>query len=87
MATVVSPTSATPTYAAPYASRQAAQVHQLRQQGESPSQIAAILDLSTAAVDRYLGITPSTAGSVPTAALTPASARGAVTAPVISVFG
>ena len=87
MATTVSPTSApsTPTTYIPYSSRQAEHVHQLRQQGENPSEIAAILGLSTATVDQYLGIATSNAVNVPNAALAPGP--GVAAAPAISVFG
>ena len=37
---------------------QTSKVQLLHRQGVSPAEIAAILDLSTAAVDGYLGITP-----------------------------
>lgn len=66
----------------PYTSVQAWEVHRLQQQGETPSAIAAILGLSTAAVDNYLGISPSAAGSVPNAALNPAPSQP----PGISIF-
>jgi hypothetical protein len=56
----------------PYDSVQA-EINRLRHQGEAPAAIAAILGLSTAAVDNYLGISPPAAGSIPNAALITAS--------------
>ena len=92
MVSTVSPVAASPTYV-PYVSRQAAKVHQLRQQGENPTQIGVILGLPTATVDGYLGITAPNTTSVPNAALAPvpaqvpAQARTGAPAPAISVFG
>jgi hypothetical protein len=94
MVSTVSPVAASPTYV-PYVSRQAAKVHQLRQQGENPTQIGVILGLPTATVDGYLGITAPNTTSVPNAALAPVPAQAQVPAqtrtgapaPAISVFG
>ncbi|MBB5338465.1 helix-turn-helix transcriptional regulator [Tunturiibacter gelidoferens] len=47
---------------------QAAQVHQLKQQGQALSQIASNLGISVATVDGYLGVTVPKAASVATAA-------------------
>ena len=46
---------------------QAAQVHLFKQQGQSPSQIAANLGISAATVDGYLGIAVSKAPAAPAA--------------------
>jgi hypothetical protein len=70
----------------PYTSVHASEVHRLRQLGETPSEIAAILGLSTAAVDNYLHISSSAAGSVPNAALNPALAQPASVRPGISIL-
>jgi DNA-binding CsgD family transcriptional regulator len=86
MATAISATTAAPNTLIPYTSRQAAKVHQLRQQGENPSQIAATLGLSTATVDGYLGIATPNAASIPGAALTAAPAQSGATVPAISIF-
>ena len=47
---------------------QAAQVHLYKQQGQSPSQIAANLGISAATVDGYLGIAVPKAPAAPAAA-------------------
>jgi DNA-binding CsgD family transcriptional regulator len=47
---------------------QAAQIHLLKQQGQSPSQIAANLGVSAATVDGYLGIAVPKAPAAPVAA-------------------
>jgi hypothetical protein len=47
---------------------QAAQVHLFKQQGQSPSQIAANLGISAATVDGYLGIAVPKAPAAPAAA-------------------
>jgi hypothetical protein len=47
---------------------QAAQVHQLKQQGQALSQIASNLGISVATVDGYLGVTVPKAASVAPAA-------------------
>jgi DNA-binding CsgD family transcriptional regulator len=47
---------------------QAAQVHLFKQQGQSPSQIAANLGISAATVDGYLGIAVPKATAAPAAA-------------------
>jgi hypothetical protein len=44
---------------------QAAQVHLFQQQGQSPSQIATSLGISTATVDGYLGIAVAKAPAAP----------------------
>jgi DNA-binding CsgD family transcriptional regulator len=54
---------------------QAAQVHLFKQQGQSPSQIAANLGISAATVDGYLGI------AVPKAAAAPAVATPSAPTP------
>ena len=46
---------------------QAAQVHLYKQQGQSPSQIAANLGISAATVDGYLGISVAKATAAPVA--------------------
>jgi DNA-binding CsgD family transcriptional regulator len=46
---------------------QAAQVHLFKQQGQSPSQIAANLGISAATVDGYLGIAAPKAPAAPVA--------------------
>ena len=46
---------------------QAAQVHLFKQQGQSPSQIAANLGISAATVDGYLGIAVPKAPAAPSA--------------------
>jgi hypothetical protein len=85
MATITSLTSASATYV-PYASREAARVHALRQQGGSPSEIAAILGIPTGTVDSYLGIPASNAAAVPGAALTAAPAQSSAVPKAISIF-
>lgn len=67
-------------------SRQKTQVHQLKQQGENPSEIAASLGITTATVNSILGITTSNAGGVPSAALTGTSAGGSSAGPALSIF-
>lgn len=47
---------------------QAAQIHLFKQQGQSPSQIAANLGISAATVDGYLGIAAPKAPAAPAAA-------------------
>lgn len=76
MTTAISATLAPATYVP---SAQVSQVELLFQQGVSPAEIAAMLGLSTAVVDGYLGISaPATAAPatalVPTEVVTPASA-------------
>jgi hypothetical protein len=85
MATAISALSA-PSEFVSATSRQRTQVHQLKQQGEIPSQIAASLGITTATVNNILGITTSNAGGVPSAALTPASFPGSSAGPVLSIF-
>ena len=67
-------------------SRQKAQVHQLKQQGESPSAIAASLGMTTATVNSILGINGATAGGVPSAALTSAPTSSSFSGPALSIF-
>jgi DNA-binding CsgD family transcriptional regulator len=52
---------------------QAAQVHLFKQQGQSPSQIAANLGISAATVDGYLGIAVTKAPAAPVASTPTAS--------------
>jgi hypothetical protein len=82
MATAISATLAPVTYVP---AAQASQVTLLYQQGVSPAEIAAILDLSAAAVDGYLGITPAGVVLLPTLAATPTSGGSAF--PSISTVG
>lgn len=88
MASPISATSASATYVP---AAQTSQIQQLYQQGVSPAEIAAMLGLSAAAVDTYLGI-----GAPPVAALPPvvalpalaeAPAAKGLTFPRISTFG
>jgi hypothetical protein len=67
-------------------SQQRAQVHLLKRQGESPSEIAASLGIATATVDGILGITAANAAAVPNAALTPAPTQSDLARPGISIF-
>jgi DNA-binding CsgD family transcriptional regulator len=53
---------------------QAAQVHLFKQQGQSPSQIAANLGISAATVDGYLGIAAPKAPAAPAPAVATPSA-------------
>lgn len=85
MATITSLSAASATYA-PNPSREAARVHALRQQGGSPTAIAAILGLPTGTVDSYLGIPASNANSVPAAALTGGPAQSSAVPKAISIF-
>lgn len=82
MATAISATLAPVTYVP---AAQASQVTLLYQQGVSPAEIAAILDLSAAAVDGYLGITPAGVVLLPTLAAKPTSGGSAF--PSISTVG
>jgi hypothetical protein len=59
---------------------QAAQVHLYKQQGQSPSQIAANLGISAATVDGYLGIAVPKAPAAPAPA-TPSPAAATPSAP------
>jgi hypothetical protein len=68
MATAISATQAPVTYVP---AAQTSQVLQLYQRGVSPAQIAAILALSAAAVDGYLGIAPAEVVLLPTLAEAP----------------
>jgi hypothetical protein len=63
---------------------QAAQIHLFKQQGESPSQIAANLGISTASVDGYLGIAVAKAisGPAPVQAPDPAANSSAKPTPI-----
>jgi hypothetical protein len=85
MSTSVSALSA-PSEFVSASSRERAQVHQLKQQGENPSEIAASLGITTATVKSILGITASNAGGVPSAALTAAPTRSSSAGPVLSIF-
>jgi Putative ATPase subunit of terminase (gpP-like) len=82
MASPISATSASATY---IPAAQTSQIQQLYQQGVSPAEIAAMLGLSTAAVDGYLGIGAPAVVALPTLAETPA-VKGP-TLPRISTFG
>jgi hypothetical protein len=72
--TVAQPSSSTPATVQPTQKdstdtvrlSQAAQVHLLKQQGQSLSQIATNLSIPVATVDGYLGITVPSATSAPT---------------------
>jgi len=75
-----SPTNAQPSEAAERTAQaagdsvklsQAAQVHLYKQQGQSPSQIAANLGISAATVDGYLGIAVAKAPAAPPSAPSP----------------
>jgi hypothetical protein len=85
VATVTSLTATSATYP-PYESREAARIHALRQQGGSPSEIAAILGIPKGTVDSYLGIPASNTASVPAAALTLAPAQSSTVPKAISIF-
>jgi hypothetical protein len=56
---------------------QAGQVHLLKQQGQSISQIATSLSITAATIDSYLGITVPKAVSAPLPAALPAQAKNA----------
>jgi hypothetical protein len=60
---------------------QAAQIHLFKQQGQSPSQIAANLGISTASVDGYLGIAVAKAVSGPAPIEAPESAANSSAKP------
>jgi hypothetical protein len=62
-----------------------AKAHLLERQGEAPSAIAAILGLSVATVNGYLGITNPGAGTNPTPGQNPALGQG-TTQRALSVF-
>ena len=70
---------------------QAAQVHMFKQQGQSPSQIAANLGISAATVDGYLGIAVPKAPAAPAVATPsapePADAPAATPAQTAPVAG
>jgi len=70
---------------------QAAQVHLFKQQGQSPSQIAANLGISAATVDGYLGIAVPKAPAAPAVATPsapePADAPAATPAQTAPVAG
>ena len=61
---------------------QAAQVHLFKQQGQSPSQIAANLGISAATVDGYLGIAVPKAPAAPSAETPTAPSEPAQPTPV-----
>jgi Putative ATPase subunit of terminase (gpP-like) len=77
--------SATTASAAYVPAAQISQIQLLYQQGVSPAEIAAMLGLSAAAVDGYLGIGTPGVVLLPTLAETPASTGPGV--PTISTFG
>jgi hypothetical protein len=84
MATSIS--AIAPSLFVPYASPQSTQVHLLRQRGESPAEIAAILSLPLATVDSDLGIVQgANANAVPAQAALPA--QNGVTQGRLSIFG
>ena len=84
MATPISPTPPPVVYV-PAAPPLTTQVHLLNQQGENPSEIAAILGLSVATVDGDLGIAAPGGPTTPVAAQTPPAQSGPAQ-PVLSIF-
>jgi hypothetical protein len=70
----------------PSGSPQAGQVNQLKQRGENPSEIAAILGVSVATVDHYLGIPAQGAAAPAIPVQTPAIAQTGFAQSTLSVF-
>jgi len=85
MASTISATAAV--LDGPYSSSQAAQVHRLNQRGETPAQIASILSLPLATVDRDLGITVQAAGANAIPGQTALPARTGAAQTQLSIFG
>jgi hypothetical protein len=84
--TTITPLTATSATYPPYESREVARIHVLRQQGRSPSEIAAILGISKGTVDTDLGIPASNTASLPGAALTLGAEQSTAIPRAISIF-
>jgi hypothetical protein len=84
MATSIS--AIAPSLFVPYASPQSTQVHLLRQRGESPAEIAAILSLPLATVYSVLGIAVQGAPGSAVPIQTPAAQSGGAQTR-LSIFG